>query len=504
MNSTQPNFQTFSSLAAENDILAIAAVVNFDHETPVALADRFLHESHFFLLESATAGPGNIARYSFLGFDPLWSWESSGRRAMAGAAGEATQIDIPKGPMAGLRSTFGKLKFASVNNPAERTVDITQAGGAVGFFTFDVASTLEPSVGQPPPKNLDFPDSYYFVPKNFLVVDHLTRKLTIIRHIWINSKVRSDLLSSFQEERDALGRVIHSLKGVHVPPPLITNDRPLQFDRFQSQMTEEEFVKKAKTCLNHIRKGDIFQIQIGNRLSAKSNARPFDIFRHLRMLNPSPYMFFYKFGAHHILGASPEIMVNVSSRTITHRPIAGTRRRTWNPQEDARMKAELENSPKERAEHVMLVDLSRNDIGRLAKPGKVKVESIMQVESYSHVFHLVSQVSGELSDDKDTFDAIEASFPNGTVCGAPKIRAIELIYQLEDISREFYAGSLGIFDFSGDLKSTLLIRTIHVRDQIASTQASAGIVYDSVPEHEWLETRNKMAACLLAIQNTLA
>ncbi|TWW07921.1 anthranilate synthase component I, partial [Planctomyces bekefii] len=247
----------------------------------------------------------------------------------------------------------------------------------------------------------------------------------------------------------------------------------------------------------------IFQIQIGNRLSVKTEARPFDIFRHLRMLNPSPYMFFFKTGDHHIVGASPEMMVTVQGRLMTHRPIAGTRRRTWHPDQDRAMRQELVESEKERAEHVMLVDLGRNDIGRVAAPGTVKVEELMTVEEYSHVFHMVSQVTGKLRDGVDAFEAMAASFPNGTVTGAPKIRAMQLINEIEKVSREFYAGSLGIFDTQGGLKSTLLIRTIHIARGRASTQASAGLVYDSNPEHEWLETRNKMAATVLAMQNTL-
>jgi anthranilate synthase component 1 len=267
-------------------------------------------------------------------------------------------------------------------------------------------------------------------------------------------------------------------------------------------MTKGEFMDRAARCLEEIRAGEIFQIQIGNRLSWPTKARPFDIFRHLRTLNPSPYMFYYKFGEEHLVGASPELMVGVQGRRVTHRPIAGTRKRHWDAAKDAAAKLELTTSEKERAEHVMLVDLGRNDVGRVAAPGTVKVEELMTVEEYSHVFHMVSQVSGELRPDCNAFEAMRAAFPNGTVSGAPKIRAMQLINELEKASREFYAGALGLFDMSGNLRSTLLIRTIHVARGVAATHASAGIVYDSVPEHEWQETRNKMAACLAAMQLT--
>jgi anthranilate synthase component 1 len=287
-----------------------------------------------------------------------------------------------------------------------------------------------------------------------------------------------------------------------VPPPLVTVDAPLDYDVCEASFTKERFFAAAEACLEEIRAGEIFQIQIGNRLTLRTKARPFDVFRHLRILNPSPYMFFYKFGEHHVLGASPEMMVGVQGGRVTHRPIAGTRRRTWDPAKDRAMREELTSSEKERAEHVMLVDLGRNDVGRVARPGSVKVEELMMVEEYSHVFHMVSQVTGELAAGVDAFEALAVAFPNGTVSGAPKIRAQQLINQHEQISREFYAGSLGLFDFFGNLRSTILIRSIHMAGGRASTQASAGIVYDSTPAEEWLETRNKMAACLTAMQNT--
>lgn len=490
MNEPLPQFDDFAAAAQEADVVALCIPLAFDHETAVTLADRFVGEDHFFLLESATSGPN--ARHSFLGFDPLWSHSYE-----HGKGGED--------PIQQLRDQMAGHRVRSVYPPGTRLggPDVAAMGGAAGFFSYDVARALEPSVGTPPPKTLGLPDAFHFVPRNFLVLDHLARRLFVTRHVLVPKADKPEALkTAFDAELGQLKALVKRLKAVHSPPPLVVDQAELDHSKMRAAFTQPEFEQRAKELLEDIKAGEIFQIQIGNRLSIETEARPFDIFRHLRMLNPSPYMFFYKMGEHHVLGASPEMMVGVQDDRMTHRPIAGTRRRTWQPAKDAAMREEIVTSEKERAEHVMLVDLSRNDIGRIAAPGSVKVEELMTVEEYSHVFHMVSQVTGRLAPGKDAYDALISSFPNGTVSGAPKIRAMQLIYKHEKISREFYAGSLGLFDFKGNLRSTILIRTIHVARGVASTQASAGIVYDSTPKDEWLETRNKMAACLIAMQNT--
>ena len=475
-----PTLGEAQAAARDADLLALTASLHFDHETAVSLADRFVDEAHFFLLESASAGPN--ARYSFLGFDPLWIWQWS--------------VGDPGHPMTALREKMRGLRLVSVHPQGVRLggPDVALMAGPAGFFGYDVSFALEPSLGQPPPKTLGLPDAYWFLPRNFLVLDHLQRRLFVSRI----TQASADL----DHELGILASLLRRLSGIHSPPPLITDDAPLDYEACRASFGKEKFFQATSTTLEEIRAGEIFQIQIGNRLSLNTSARPFDVFRHLRILNPSPYMFFYKCREHHIFGASPEMMVGVQNRRVTHRPIAGTRRRSWDPAEDRAMRQELTTSEKEQAEHVMLVDLARNDIGRVARAGSVKVEELMTVEEYSHVFHMVSQVTGELASDFDAFDALAFAFPNGTVCGAPKIRAQQLINSLETISREFYAGSLGLFDYFGNLRSTLLIRSIHMAQGVASTQAAAGIVFDSVPSQEWQETRNKMAACLTAMQNT--
>jgi len=488
------------------DIFGIGTAFYCDHETAISLADRFVNRDNFFLLESATAGPGNVARYSFMGFDPIWQWDCTGNKGSLLRRETVSPIELSGlEPISEMYQEFRKLKFASQFNTVSGThgIDLSAIGGTVGFIGFDVSAKIEPKIGKPPVKKLGLPDMIFQIPQTFMVLDQLSRQLHVYRYIDVGGKSESDLAKLYDLEIDALEKTIEELAKPHTPPPIKTKNEKIDFEKMTSTFAKGKFFKAAEFCLNEIRNGEIFQVQIGNRMSSETKARPFDIFRHLRMINPSPYMFFYKFGGHHVVGASPEMMVNIEGEEVVHRPIAGTRKRTWNSEKDRKMKKELVESEKERAEHIMLVDLSRNDIGRIAKAGTVKVDELMIVEEYSHVFHMVSQVSCKMREDTNPGEVMALSFPNGTVSGAPKIRAMEIIYDLEPVSREYYAGSLALFDFSGDLKSTILIRSMHIKDGIASTHASAGIVYDSIVEQEWLETRNKMAACVTAIQNTL-
>jgi anthranilate synthase component 1 len=475
-----PTQSEFQAAAAAHDLVALTVPMHCDDETVVSVANRFLAKPELMLLESAAIG-GADARYSFVAFDALWVSEPG--------ANSNPVTDLAK-KMQGLR--FKHVFAAGVPAHVQQQVLV---GGPLGYFSYDMASTLEPAVPKHPTRALGLPVARFFMPQTLLVLDHLTSRLYVLRYM----RKEDDFAAA---ERD-LSATIAALKQKSSLPPLKVQEAELNFEGFKATFAKDKFLAAAERCLEEIRKGEIFQIQIGNRLSCQTSARPFDIYRHLRSMNPSPYMFYYRFGNdQHILGASPELMVGVQGRTVTHRPIAGTRKRTWDPVRDQALQQELIQSEKERAEHVMLVDLGRNDIGRVAVPGTVQLDELMTVERYSHVFHMVSQVKGELRKEEDAFTAMQASFPNGTVTGAPKIRAMQLIAELEPVAREFYAGSLGMFGLDGNLRSTILIRTIHVHQGVASTQASAGIVYDSNPQHEWLETRNKMRACLLAMQNT--
>lgn len=497
-----PELSEIRTAHPDANTLVYTVALPFDHETAVTLADRFLDQDYLILLESASPGPN--ARYSILAFDPIWIFESRGSAYTQSVSGGSEVRTVPgENPVYALRHLMREHRLATVYPEGTRLggPDVALMAGSAGFFSYDIASILEPSVGKSPPKQLGLPDTIFFLPKFLLVMDHLSRRLFVSRLTVLQGDESSD--EAAKAAVNDLRQLLETLARPHVPPALTIKDGAPDYEACRASFDFPTFKRCGERCLEEIRAGEIFQIQIGNRLSTDTKARPFDIFRHLRTLNPSPYMFFFKAGTHHVLGASPEMMVGVTAGQLTHRPIAGTRRRNWNYEHDRRMREELVTSEKERAEHVMLVDLSRNDIGRIAAPGSVRVEELMSVEEYSHVFHMVSQVNGRLAAGKDAYDAMVVSFPNGTVSGAPKIRAMQLISEMEPVAREFYAGSLGLFDFAGNLKSTILIRTIHVANGVASTQASAGFVYDSEPEQEWLETRNKMAACLIAMQHTL-
>lgn len=483
-------------------LVAVQATMMFDHETVLTLASRFCEREHFFLLESATTGPKGLSRYSFLGFDPIWEFKvSKGFYEIIEDGNHTKQTCLTYDPISTFWHHFSSLNLA--NKVICDELDLSEMGGAIGWISYDIARYLEPTIGKVPSQQLKLPEMFFFIPKLLMVVDQLTKKLHLI-HYQQTKKTPSFTPSQlYQEAISYLNHIANQLSKPVFLAPLKVSNHPLDWESCKQVIDKTSYLNQVKSCLEHIKAGDIFQIQLGNRINYPVKAHPLDIFRHLRILNPSPYMFFYRKSDHTLLGASPEMMVGLESQIITHRPIAGTRKRSWNPQKDKLMREQLVSSEKERAEHVMLVDLSRNDIGRIAQPKTVTVDELMVVEEYSHVFHMVSQVSGHLRNGLTAADAMIASFPNGTVSGAPKIKAMELIYKYERCAREFYAGSLAFFTFSGNLKSTILIRSLHIKDNIASTQASAGIVYDSYPEHEWEETRHKMAACLTAIQNTL-
>jgi len=492
-----PTFEDFLGAAKSHTLLGVGVSLNFDHETPIALAARFAHLSHFFLLESAASGPGSVARYSFLGFDRLWSIAGVQKRHEFCDATTRTIKLSAVDPLDALRAHMKTQTFSWLGAQLSQ-VEKPPVPGAVGLLSYDIASLFEPSVGKAPPAEFGLPESCFVMPEKYLVFDHLFRRLTVAVLVDLNQTPPT--MALYDKTIETLSEVLSTIARPIALGSLTARYQPPDFEGCRSSFPEQDFLASAKKCLNYIRAGDIYQIQIGNRLTLKTDEAPLNVFRFLRMLNPSPYMFFFRYDRHHVLGASPEMMVQVISDHITQRPIAGTRKRYLDYEKDQLMRRELAESEKERSEHLMLVDLSRNDVGRIAQPGSVCVDELMSIEEYSHVFHMVSQVSGRILDKYDAYDAMRVSFPNGTVCGAPKIKAMQIINQLEPCSREFYAGSLAMFGCDGSLRSTILIRTIYMAEGIAATQASAGIVYDSIPEQEWQETRNKMAACVAAMQ----
>jgi anthranilate synthase component 1 len=354
----------------------------------------------------------------------------------------------------------------------------------VGYVGYDVIRQYE-KLPDKNPDTIQVPEAYLLFYKEVLVYDHFYHTISIIRNV-------------FPEEEVSYGDVIEALnlKKVEIlrcsPLHPIKNEASLE--SLDSNFDEESFCQIVRRAKDYITAGDAFQIVLSQRLTAITDAKPFDAYRKLRYLNPSPYMFYIDFGDFQIVGSSPESLVRVEGKKVMTNPIAGTRPRGKNEQEDERLKSELLSDEKERAEHLMLVDLARNDIGKVSKIGTVELERFMEVELYSHVMHIVSTVSGQLSDDKDYFDALVACLPAGTVSGAPKIRAMEIIDELENVRRGIYAGAVGYFSYTGNMDMCIAIRTIIFKGRKAYIQAGAGIVYDSVPELEYRETLNKAMA----------
>jgi len=365
-------------------------------------------------------------------------------------------------------------------------------GGAVGYLAYETVRRFEelPAPGSDP---LKLPESAFMLADSLLIFDHANNKIKIVSC----ARPDGDADSAYRKAVERIEELAKRLKQPLKNPQPLKSDRPAQIS---SNLTREEFEANVKKAKQYITEGEAIQIVLSQRLSRHTKAQPLDIYRTLRRINPSPYMFFLDFKDFQLIGSSPEILVRAINGTVTTRPLAGTRPRGKTPEEDKRLEKELRNDEKERAEHIMLVDLGRNDIGRVSSPGTVRVSELMDVERYSHVMHLVTNVEGKLRPELTPFDALRACFPAGTVSGAPKIRAMKAIAELEPDRRGPYAGCVGYFSFSGAMDTAITIRTIVTKNGTAHVQAGAGIVYDSVAEREYEETMNKARALLKAIE----
>ena len=459
-----------------------------DALTPVT-AYRLLAESGpAFLLESVEGGE-RLGRYSFVAADPL--------AVITVDAGEARVDDA-----AGERALPGTDPFSALEGYlaafAAEPVDGLPArfcGGAVGYLAYESARYME-RVKVPAADPLGVPDGVFLLTDTLACFDHVRHRLKLVSHVRRSDGPAETAYRAASERIDRLEARLRApvqLRPIAAP----TQPRP---SSAQPERAAPDFVQAAERAKEYIRAGDIYQVQIAQRYSLPIEADPFDVYRVLRALNPSPYMYYLKLPSLTILGTSPEILVTVEGRSLRLRPIAGTRRRGWDAAKDRAMEEELRASEKERAEHVMLVDLGRNDLGRVSEVGSVQVSDLMTVERYSHVMHLVSNVTGRLRGDCSAMDVLRACFPAGTVTGAPKIRAMEIIAELERERRGVYAGAIGYLSFTGSVDTCIAIRTMLVKDGRATVQAAAGIVADSIPEQEYLETQNKVAALLQALE----
>ena len=488
-------------------LLPICVDVLADMETPVSAYCKTALGPYSFLLESV-AGGERIARYSFIGIDPYLVTTHRGETATLRRAREAgiekdsinrsfslEQIDCHD-PLEFIQTELGQYRLVMAEGTGRDKLPVFH-GGAVGYLAYEVAARFE-RLPVPEDDELGLPQAIFCFTETVVVFDHLRHRVRVVTHLHLDA---ADLESEY---RRVLAIVEDVQQRLRQSPRLPEEPAPQQGShtaQVRSNRTQAEFEAMVEQAQEYIRAGDIFQVVLSQRLSRHVNAAPFTVYRALRAINPSPYMFFLDLDDMHIIGASPELLVRVEDNEVTIHPIAGTRKRGSDEQSDQQLAKELQSDPKERAEHVMLLDLGRNDVGRVSVPGSVQVTQFMEVERYSHVMHLVSNVTGQLRPDVTPYDALRAGFPAGTVSGAPKIRAMQIISELEGTQRGVYAGAVGYFSHSGNLDTAIALRTMVMRDGIAYIQAGGGIVADSQPAEEYQESLNKARALLRALDD---
>jgi anthranilate synthase component 1 len=475
-----PTLAQAKALAAQGNLLPVYREVTGDLETPVSAYLKVARGDHSFLLESVEGGE-RLARYSFIATEP-YRVVRLGPYERQGEGGD---------PLWAVEEELGRFRLAGVEGLPRFT------GGAVGYLSYEAIRHFEPRVPQAEADVLGLPEAIFMFVNTMLVFDHLRHTIKVVTHC----RLDGDIDAAYRQATWRIDELVERLAQPLPSQPYALEPAPLADQGVRSNMSPEEYMLKVERCREYITAGDILQVVLSQRFSRSTTAHPLSIYRALRAINPSPYMYYLQLGDCHIVGASPEMLVRVEDGVVSTHPIAGTRPRGRNPAEDQALEQDLRRDEKELAEHVMLLDLGRNDIGRVSQPGTVQAGQLMEVERYSHVMHLVSHVSGRLRDGLSHYDALRACFPAGTVSGAPKIRAMEIIAELEEDRRGPYAGAVGYFSFSGNLDTAITIRTIVMKDGVAHVQAGGGIVYDSVPERERQEAVNKAKALLMAIDH---
>jgi anthranilate synthase component 1 len=486
----------FMELARGHGVVPVARRVLADLHTPLGVYDRVRGSGPSFLLESAEHGE-RWGRYSFVGFDPFLVVRSRGGRvSIEGALPPG--VEEPAAD-AGLLDTLELLLRALSAPPL---AEVPLHGGAVGYLGYDIVREVE-RLPETVTDDLGLADAVLTFPRHVIALDHLQQAMTVVTNV-VTAGLDEDALRDayLAGDRDNARVLALLAEPSHRRPPVAPPRRGVASAQpeVSSTMGGGAYLEAVARIKEHIVAGDTFQTVLSQRFSVETTVDPFDLYRVLRVINPSPYLYLIDTGEAHIVGSSPEALVQVHDRTVETWPIAGTRRRGVDPDEDRALAQELLADVKERAEHVMLVDLARNDLGRVCEPGTVEVSQLMEVERYSHVMHLVSAVTGRLRDGIGPVDVLRATFPAGTVSGAPKVRAMELIDELEPTRRGPYAGAVGYLDLAGNLDTCITIRTVVLHDGVAHVQAGAGIVADSVPQSEEQETRDKASAVLAAIR----
>ncbi|HEY1522707.1 MAG TPA: anthranilate synthase component I [Solirubrobacteraceae bacterium] len=471
-----PSLQVARELAQQYNLIPVHETFIDDLLTPVSAFLKLRDGEPAFLLESAEQG--RVGRYSFIGVRPRqvlrWSLGDPGDPYQLAALALSGFRAAPVGGEMGLAAPF--------------------TGGAVGMFAYDLVRTVEP-LGVPGPDPIGLPDLALMLSDVLVIFDHLKHTITLLTNVYPEE---GELDSSYRQALQTLADIRSRLAGP--VPPAEHRSSPPAPAQFQSNMSREGFEATVARIIEYIRAGDAYQVVPSQRWSAEAPVEGFSIYRGLRAVNPSPYMYFLDFGDFEIAGASPEPLITVHGRQLTTRPVAGTRPRGGNPEEDRRMAEELLSDPKERAEHVMLVDLGRNDLGRVCEYGTVTVDELMAVENYSHVMHIVSNVTGRMRPGVSALDALRSVLPAGTLSGAPKVRAMQIIDELEPVKRGGYGGAIGWVSYTGDLDTCIHIRTVVVKDGQVHVQAGGGTVADAVPEREFEESVAKARAVMAAIE----
>ncbi len=483
-----PAFTEFSELTKYGNLIPLSAEVHFDWETPLSALRKIADGQYYFLLESVEGGE-KWGRYSFLGSTPLFIFRSLGEEYEILQQEKLISRGKCPDPLQVLQKFLAQFKPVNYEHLPRFF------GGAVGYISYDFVRRFERIPELLPQDPLTY-DSLFMITDTLLAFDNVRQKLIIVANAFLEDEIapRAAYEKAEKKIQDLIAKLRHPLSRT------ANSKRPISSSFLSSNLKPEEFIAKVKKAKEYIQAGEIIQVVLSQRFSAELSAEPFDVYRALRSLNPSPYMFYLQMSETIFLGASPEVMVRLEGKKIELRPLAGTRPRGKTKEEDLSLEKELLADEKERAEHIMLVDLGRNDVGRVAEIGTVEVTELMGIERYSHVMHIVSHVRGLLQSGKNAFDVLRAAFPAGTVTGAPKIRAMEIIEELEPIRRGPYAGAVGYFSFAGNLDTCIAIRSILVKDGQAYIQTGAGIVADSDPQKEYEETLNKAQALFRALR----
>ena len=474
-----PSLDEIKAQVGKGSLIPIYRSINADLETPVSAYLKVAKPPYSFLLESVTGGE-SIGRYSFIGTEPY-------RVLKTGAGEEFGEVD----PLTLVEEEMESHKLIHVPGLPRFH------GGGVGYLAYDTIHYFEPRVPTMPEDPQGLPESVFMFSDTLLIFDHVRHDIKIVSHIRLNGDLDTEYskaISKIDELAERLAKPLELPKELTQQP-----ERDVTSSEVQSNFTQERYHQAVEKCVEYIYAGDVIQVVNSQRYSRKTAVHPFQIYRALRSVNPSPYMYYLNLDNFQIVGAAIETVAQVQDGIVATHPIAGTRPRGQTPEEEQALAEELRNSEKQRAEHIMLVDLGRNDIGKVSVPGTVSVTQLMEIERFSHVMHLVSHVEGELKPDLTVYDALRSCFPAGTVSGAPKIRAMEIIAEVEGEKRGPYGGAVGYFSFSGNMDTALVLRTGIYKDGVMYIQAGGGVVADSIAEDEYMETKHKSGALLRAI-----